>query len=121
MAKNACTNNPLWDNTGEGAYIQETDRRQEFVTGLGKFWETYPGRLKSRKIKKYPFECNGLFGTGQGIRLRDWDAFPLKKSYSFRQLVEDYAREYNIPVYIDGCYIFATEKSCKRQLYWLRR
>ena len=111
MAKNKCTDNPLWDNTGPGAYIHETDCRQEFVTGLGKFWETYPGRLKSRKIKSWPFECNGLFGTSAGIKLIKWDAFPLKKNYSFKQLVTDYAEEYNIPVYVNGNYIFATRES----------
>lgn len=117
MAKNACSNNPLWDNTGEGAYFHETDRRQEFVTGLGKFWETYPGRLKSRKIKKWPFECNGLFGTGTGIRLIKQDAFPLKKGYTFSQLVRDYATAYNIPVYINGSYVFATKESADKY-FW---
>lgn len=118
MHTNKCSENTLWDNTGEGAYLHETDCRQEFVTGLGKFWETYPGRLKSRKIKKWPFECNGLFGTAAGIKLIKFDAFPLKKAYSFRRLVEDYAKEYNIPIYIDGSYIFATKESASKYFRW---
>lgn len=118
MAKNACTNNPLWDNSETwGCINTNTERRQEFVTGLGEFWETYPGRLKSRKIKKWPFESNGLFGTGIGIRLRVIDAFPLKKNYSFKQLVEDYAKEFNIPVYINGSYVFATKESADKY-FW---
>ena len=118
MGVNKCTNNLLWDNIGPGAYIHETDCRQEFVTGLGKFWETYPGRLKGRKIKRWPFECNGLFGTDAGIKLIRPDAFPLKKDYSFRRLVEDYAAEFNIPVYIEGSYIFASKRSAYRFFNW---
>lgn len=113
MATNRCTNNILWDNTGDGAYIHPTDCRTDFCKGLREYWHKSPYRLKRYNTSR-PIIFNGLFGTGQGIEIRR-DTFPVYKRYSQEELIKDYAREYNIPIAIKygrrSLFVFATKES----------
>ena len=123
MPTNKCTNNTIWDNTGKGAYLHDTDCRDEFCSGLRAFWETSPYRLKGRTSKGIYF--NGLFGTGQGIKIPP-NTFPVYQKYSQKELVEEYAEKYGIPIVIktytpDGFYVFATEKSADNEEHLWRR
>ena len=115
MAKNKCTDNILWDNTGDGEYLHKTDCRNEFCAGLRKFWANHPYHLKGRNSG--PIVYNGLFGTAEGIKIK-YGTFPVYKKYSEENLIREYAAAYNIPIVIKrgnkGLFVFATEQSARR-------
>jgi len=93
--------NKFWDSTSKNPESSDKreDLRREFIQELRKYWDKSPYRLKSRNERANSIQYLGLFGTGEGLRFKR-NTFPLKKDYDLKQLISDFAKDNNIPVYI---------------------
>lgn len=101
--------NKFWDNNDRNY----PDLREAFVESLRKYWEQSPNRIK-REPKRGGVSLLGLFGASAGISI-NYDAFPVKKSYSVKELIYDFCQQYNIPVYLvsttNAYYVFSNKYS----------